>query len=184
LTTAGNLSTGVLFRFRLNGMYDPDVTGSGHQPYFFDQVKAVYLNYLVRTAHVNLTWSDPTADGVWVGWSIHPGSTSNDDPSTLQLQDFLERPNFKVAPLNNTGAQTVTLRQSVPIHTVLGLSKIQYEGDVGTNGAAYNADPSSIVYLDIFLVDPTANATARSVRISGVITYDCKFFNYAAPGAS
>jgi len=184
MTTAGNLSTGVLQRFRLNSLYDPDVTNTGHQPYQYDQLTAVYLYYLVRRAHIDLTFSDPTNDGVWVGWSVHTGDVSNDDPSSLQLQDYMERPNFRCMPLNNTGAQTATARISIPIHEVLGLTKIMYEGQPDVVGAQYNANPSLQAYLDVFLVDPTANVSSRSVRCSGRIVYEAVFWDYAAPGAS
>jgi len=184
LTTAGSLSTGVLQRFRLNSCYDPDVTNTGHQPYQYDQLTSIYLNYVVKCAYVDLTFSDPTNDGVWVGWSWHTSSVSNDDPSSLQLQDYMERPNFVCAPLNNTGAQTVTLRQRIPIPEALGLMGAEYFGDLSTYGAPYNGNPSIVAYLDTFLVDPTANVSTRSVRCTGRIVYDVQFYNYAAPGSS
>lgn len=33
--------------FSANGMYDPDITGTGSQPYYFDQLMAVYDHYTV-----------------------------------------------------------------------------------------------------------------------------------------
>jgi len=35
------------FQFSCNGMWDPDITGAGHQPLFFDQMAAIYDQYTV-----------------------------------------------------------------------------------------------------------------------------------------
>lgn len=35
------------YQFSCNGMYDPDITGVGHQPLFFDQMAAIYDQYTV-----------------------------------------------------------------------------------------------------------------------------------------
>lgn len=47
----GNISfttgTNSKFEFRLNSLYDPDYTGTGHQPRFYDQFSAIYGRYQV-----------------------------------------------------------------------------------------------------------------------------------------
>lgn len=54
-TTAGG---GVATQqFRCNGMYDPNVTGTGHQPLYFDQVAAVYDHFTVLKSYLKLTLS-------------------------------------------------------------------------------------------------------------------------------
>lgn len=41
--------TGVLatYNFSANGMFDPNITGTGHQPLYFDQMAAIYDHYTV-----------------------------------------------------------------------------------------------------------------------------------------
>lgn len=41
--------------FASNGCYDPDITGTGHQPLYFDQYMAVYDHYLVVRSALRVT---------------------------------------------------------------------------------------------------------------------------------
>lgn len=43
------------YQFRCNGMYDPDSTGVGSQPLYFDQLAAVYNHYTVISSHIKVT---------------------------------------------------------------------------------------------------------------------------------
>jgi len=42
-------------RFSVNGLYDPNVTGAGHQPMFFDQLGAIYNHYRVLFSKIKWT---------------------------------------------------------------------------------------------------------------------------------
>lgn len=44
-----------------NGMYDPNISGGGHQPYYFDQMSALYNHYTVIGSKINLAISPVTA---------------------------------------------------------------------------------------------------------------------------
>lgn len=48
-------STIAYHTFSANGLYDPDLTGTGHQPYGFDQLMALYNNYEVLSSRVRAT---------------------------------------------------------------------------------------------------------------------------------
>lgn len=181
--TPGGLPTANKYRFRLNSIYDPDVTGTGHQPYQMDQLTAIYTKYLVKACYVDITFSNPSVAGLWVGWSFHPDTTNNDDPTGKQLDDLIERPNFTCVPISDFGTQAITCRVNIPIHQVLGLTAAQYTAVTDQYGAAYNANPLSQAYLDLFIVDPNSLGTSY-VRAVGRLVYDVQFFDYAAPAAS
>lgn len=42
--------------FCANGVYDPDVSGVGHQPQFFDQVMVFADHYTVKRSHISVSW--------------------------------------------------------------------------------------------------------------------------------
>lgn len=43
------------YYFALNNIYDPDTTGTGHQPYGFDQWMSFYYRYTVFASSIRLT---------------------------------------------------------------------------------------------------------------------------------
>lgn len=49
------------YSFLLNSAYDPNYTGAGHQPLFFDEMAAKYTAYTVISAIIKVTFS-PTAN--------------------------------------------------------------------------------------------------------------------------
>ena len=182
--TAGSVPTAYKYRFRLNSLYDPDLSGTGNQPFQYDQLTAIYTKYIVRSAFVDLTFNNPTSAGMWVGWSIHTGTTNNDDPSGKTLDDIVSRPNFRCVPAITTGTQQVTIRERIPIHTVFGIAAGQYLPLTDAYGASYNANPTYPAYLDLYLIDPNSLVTPQYVRVVGRIVYDSQMFDYAAPAAS
>jgi len=52
------------YYFSCNGMYDPNITGTGHQPIYFDQMTVLYDHYTVIGSKVTLRISQATAAGV------------------------------------------------------------------------------------------------------------------------
>lgn len=184
ISTSGSSPLAAKYRFSLNSGYDPDRTATGSQPYQWDQLIALYQYYLVKAAYVDLSFTDPTVDGLWVGWSVHPSMNTNDDPAGKDLGQLMERPNYTCKGLNNTGAQIVNCRARVPLHEVIGLSRSQYMNQTDIYGAFFNTNPTQEIYLDLFVCDPTATVSSHSVRAVGKIIYDIQFWGYAAPNSS
>jgi len=55
-STRITLSAGQLgvYEFSANSLYDPNVTGAGHQPMFFDQIGAMYQHYTVLRSKIKI----------------------------------------------------------------------------------------------------------------------------------
>lgn len=73
-------STGSLGiqQFRANSLFDPDLTGTGHQPYGFDQFKAYYATYMVTSSKISLECiaiTSPTLAGVMTSSESSTGFT-------------------------------------------------------------------------------------------------------------
>jgi len=63
--------------YSANGLYDPDITGTGHQPAYFDQFMAIYDHYTVFRSRIRIEVSQPVAgsDSGMVVLYINDGGT-------------------------------------------------------------------------------------------------------------
>jgi hypothetical protein len=59
--SAGTVSTR---QFSCNGLWDPDITGTGHQPCYFDNLGAIYDHYTVMSSRIKFTLLALTGSGL------------------------------------------------------------------------------------------------------------------------
>jgi len=86
-----NVSAGVglnTYLFNSNNMYDPNYTGTGHQPRGWDQAVTYYKYYRVVSAemHVRATWNGVPDNTFYVGVFLDA-----DTVTTTTFSDMLER---------------------------------------------------------------------------------------------
>lgn len=72
------------YAFRTNSLFDPDWTGTGHQPYRFDQLAAIYRKYTVVGSKITVefTTGDKTVVATDTGpWQVGVAPSSSFTPS-------------------------------------------------------------------------------------------------------
>jgi len=80
------------YEFCANGVYDPNVTSTGHQPLYFDQYIALYERYMVKSSRIRLrpvqstAPSDMSTGGIWYGVILTPqaGQSSTTWTTTME----------------------------------------------------------------------------------------------------
>lgn len=70
--------------FSCNGLFKPNQSAAGHQPYYFDQLTAVYNHYRVMKAKITLSISPQNTGQVATYFSL----TSNDDTTVTNNTVF------------------------------------------------------------------------------------------------
>jgi len=72
------------YQFSCNGMYDPNISGTGHQPMYFDQMAALYNHYTVIGSKINIKFTPSIAnqEGMYVGCYL------DDDTTTTNVTDI------------------------------------------------------------------------------------------------
>lgn len=161
--------------FRLNSLYDPDFTSTGHQPYGFDQITPFYAKYLVHSVDVQVTFTDPGGDGLFVGAYVK----AYDDTSTLtnaSISQAIERPTVFCKALNDSGRQVVVYRKRINCWEALGLTKAQYDNNWQQTAASTAANPNIVPYFSIAVADANASSPALTCKVSIEMKFHCTFW--------
>lgn len=154
--------------FRLNSLFDPDQSGVGHQPYFYDQLTGIYSRYKVLRCRVNLWVQNPTdkTNGAYVGVCVQSSDDTNTPMVSKLPQTIAERPNSNLIYISGTGEQSNYSQFEVPLHHILGLTRREFLDDVEDTCAAVGANPSRVAILGLAMVDPGGAAGAGSQTVT------------------
>lgn len=176
-------TTGVpgTYLFSTNDLYDPNVTGTGHQPRYFDTLvganggSAPYKNFRVFGSRISIeaypTGSDSTSMRGLVG--IGAFNTTSTVPSTTA--EMRERDDFKVKPIGywSGGHDFVKMTRYVSNKILFGIKDIKDDDNiVGDNAAG----PSKQARWCI-AYSPMDDTTSRDLRVNVRITYYAMLFN-------
>lgn len=173
--------TYALRQFRMNSLYDPDLTGVGHSPRGFDQFALLYSNYQVYACvcEVIFTTKDTTNDT----WMCFIGALDSQSTPPLNQIELNEKPNGPSAKgfLTNTNRRCV-LRQYYHCAAVEGIDKTEYNSiDAYQAPVTGNPNVSPQVYVGAYTLD---GSTGTSLDIHVNMTFMCKFFRPKAVAIS
>jgi len=138
----GTLAT---YTFSANGLYDPNITGVGHQPMGFDQLIPFYNHYTVIGARIKATFINTSATSqCFVGIM----ATAASSISTTNFGTLIEQGNITYTNLALSGqdASQVDLIHKVSIGKFMGRRNILSEDDFRGSAAA---NPTEQVYFQL-----------------------------------
>ncbi len=81
--TAPTSGNAVTYFFSANGMFDPDITGTGHQPIGFDQMMLMYEQCTVIKSSIQVTFNIGPGLTVQCGVALFPDASALTNPSQL-----------------------------------------------------------------------------------------------------
>ncbi len=166
--TGAGLATGHLFS--CNGMFDPNITGTGHQPRGFDQLMVLFDHYVVIGAKCVARFLTVSDDAVLDNSLSQNVGIVMRDVNTIQVQpdDILEDRNVSWRAISNFRAgNPVTVSRKFSPKRFLGISHPLSSAELkGT----LNSNPSEQAYFQIFIA-PVGILSAGSVTVTVDITY-------------
>lgn len=126
-TVAGPIGGGLVqYNWNLNSIYDPNLSGIGHQPYGYDQLADLYNRY--RVFRVDYAISAYNTDGS-VNYSVIAALPANEAlTGTLGVSEIMENPRAKYITQAPNAALKV-LKGSISLPSLVGRSKAQYLAD-------------------------------------------------------
>lgn len=155
--------------FSANGMYDPNISGVGHQPLGFDQLMAAYDHYTVIGSKITVTFTNTdSSNSQLAGIFLTRNSATEND-----YVKIIENGKGNYVRLGTSGKDnaTATLSLSAPIANFLGISKIMSEADLKGTDAA---NPAQECYFHIWAA-PGVSVDSSVVRCDVLIEYIAVF---------
>lgn len=158
--TTGN---GV-YIFSANGIYDPDISGTGSQPLYFDQLMALYNHYVVTSSSIEV---DIMNEGT--NRSVIATCYVDDDVNTAANFTAMQRPGAKVVTGNPLSSNMGRLRNFYSSRKVFGPNvenNYLYRGSTSTN-------PTEQAYFVIQIQDLGLASYNQPIRVT--IRYNTTF---------
>jgi hypothetical protein len=158
----------------MNSLFDPDFTGTGAQPGYFDQLALLYNRYRVYGSAIKVIAVPFNA-----GSQVNVPATIVVVPSAISLASFstydaagLPRAQTRVST-GNMDSKNQTIVGSHSVSEILGVKDVEGADRLQATVAA---SPSEQCLWSIIgrTVD---SVTATTVEINVLITYDCEFFD-------
>lgn len=157
--------------FRANDLFDPDFTGTGHQPMGFDQLMVWYNHFCVRTARIVLVAKCTSGSSPTVCLRVDADST----PLTV-IDRIVELGGCVTECLEVKGAYGANKRlsMSLDIAKLQGISKSAMTADANLRGTAASS-PAEVSYFHITLWD-TVGLTTGSCEVDVILEQTATFF--------
>lgn len=159
-------TSGAVQSYRINGPYDPDLTGAGVQPVAYDEWSALYARYLAFGAKIKVTGTNNQAIPITI--CVYPSY----DPSVVtSIEDAMSQPNAKWVFLGGSGAQNRgTIVMDVPdVRKFLSL-----DSWISTLFSQTTTTPSTQAYFHLWINN--FGGTTMDLYLDVEIIYDTKFF--------
>lgn len=176
-TIAWSLSAGTtqVQQFRMNSTFDPDVTGSGHQPYGRDQLAALFNHYRVFRCAWHIEFA-PSNDRLIVAVVPINGTTI---PATVG--DAAELPMARTKAMSFGGGPPCKFFGTTYLPKLAGVTSAHYRAD-DLYAAAVGTDPAEGLYLNIVVNNPSLSTVVTTMQ--AVITYWVEWYDPITVGPS
>lgn len=148
--------------FSANGLFDPNVSGVGHQPRGFDELMPLYDHYVVHSAQCQVQMcAQDTTTPKQIGINLRDSSTVETDPNGYKESSYTT---YKTCAYG--GNQTVYLKKNIDVRKFLTrgnlMSDPECKGTVATNPteqayfhvwvAPIDTSDAGVEYVDVRLI--------------------------------
>lgn len=157
--------------FNLNSLYDPDKTGTGHQPYGYDALQVAYNRYKVHGCLVELEFYNPQSlNAVDCVYCLFNPSNVSGSLTGITPAVIGEEQQGETIVISNTGSQSRKVKMYVPMWKAFGMTKLQYSADIENTTAGVAGNPGSLATFHLASADPNGASTG-GVRYKIKLTY-------------
>lgn len=165
----------VLYTFRMNSIFDPDQSGTGHQPYGRDQLAALFNRYRVYA----FTWIISIAPS---NDRLHACVFPQNGPAPpVNFTLACESPKSISKVLSFDGGMPCVFKGKVYLPRLAGVRNVQYRTD-DRYSAQQTGNPLEEMNLNLFLYNPSGVTINTSVTFTFI--YHTELFDPVTVGQS
>lgn len=160
------------YLFSCNGLFKPNQSAAGHQPYYFDQMSAIYNHYRVIKAKITLSVTPQNSGQTSTYFSL----TTNDDTTITNNTVFgqIEQPDSRYGMLAAGSTDMVRiLRHTYDPYKVFGVKGVSNLATLMASDwlqGTITANPTE-AYNWVFLYVSQDGSTTCNVNVLADITY-------------
>lgn len=158
--------------FRANSLYDPDLTGAGHQPLGFDNLMALYDHYVVLGAKITCTFIAPTTSVTTTASNV--GICLDDDATPYtSLESIREQGRVSYKTMTVSGSSNPTkISKYYSAKKFHGVSNVldndHLRGDSASN-------PDELCFFQVFVEPVNSSYDISAVNVQVQIDYIAQF---------
>lgn len=162
-----NVSTAYNYAYNLNSIFDPNRTGTGHQPYGHDTLAVLYNRYRV----ISCSYVVQAYSGAYpIRYGVLP---ANEVKSVGTIAEMVENPRSQYR-LQIPGGSTTMLTGKVYLPALMGRTRAQYMAD-DRYQSTFGSSPSELGILNLCAL---ANAeVGTDVNWSITLEYTVEVFD-------
>lgn len=161
--------------FRCNNIYDPDQSGTGHQPYLHDWYQEIYNHYQVLKSRIKCEFiagaSTPAASNCTIGIAVSDDTTVETDLNAVR-----EQRGAKMKLLCSNESRVVT-------HGYNGY-KMYGRDNMSKTRALFGAAPEEEAYWHIFVLPTDLAVDLGAVQVQVTIDYTVRMTELKSHGPS
>jgi hypothetical protein len=171
--------TGYNQQYRMNSLFDPDLTGTGHQPYRFDQLATFFTRYRV----FRCSWRVTAVASVPVWLCVVPtnGDLNAAVTNVTTFQSAAELPYAQLKSVPFSGGPPTVISGTMALNELGGVTPTEYNSD-DRYQAQVSTNPSELIYLNVAFVNNSASNSAVYYTVE--LAFDAQMYDPAIVAAS
>lgn len=159
-----------LQQFRGNSLFDPDLTGTGHQPNSYDQMSVLYSKYVVHACSIKIRINGGSATFIGVSALLATSDTAYSASSLDEVREQAYSQNRIIA--NTTGTPQSYMKMYNTSKSIFGKRIIEEE-----YAALIGDNPDIIWVYNIYSQDIATIGNAHSIFYVCDLTFYASFYD-------
>lgn len=143
----GAAGTPAIYQFTANGLYDPNITGVGHQPRGFDQLTPLYDHYVVIGCKLTVTAQNTDTGNANILAMLVKDNTT----ALLSDNDILENRYVKYTTLAPEGSGPNTKSMTIKVNPNKFLGRSKPLADSELKGSS-SANPFEQCFIQLYAI--------------------------------